>query len=835
MPNPPTGVFGGMLTLVSVADGDGDSYSIGTNQDKIYKFYTQKDSDPLFSPGSLTYNLYDVARATTWPLDDYTSEISLIGQDSRVDEVWALLGRLWGYPLEVVQEPVKIKLLDAVQVKDTDAKTITFNFAELFGYDVEAEDLENDPADIALFDVLKDLVTTKNCYILIETFQSVELLASKVVPIEFGVSDDMAKFAVTANSIEAAISNTGMIFDVNGLTIKNGGFKIIEDYTPQGSSTPIRKTIFYYDELSHELHVEGSGTFTGTINATDGTFSGKVDTNDFNANGGTIGGFKIDANGLYSKESESTDNASIRLLSNGIIDADRINLGTGAHINRYLQLGDNAFIWNPEDQDANGKVLEIKNNNTSVVSLTDTGVLNIGQISLRGQTSEIWGNSFSITPELATFTNISASGKISTVVFEKGHIQSVGGLMMFKPAYKIESYSSSVLTLDEEYQGELGSYVYIINKNGGNIGAFQVTAINDNNKKEVTLGDFNYGDTIITLIDIGVMDAQNNKYPLIVGVNSSETSSTFLRPKGITISEFRADGTNPNPKVFLGDLDNSGINFSDTGVTKNRGYGLYSENVYLTGSLTTRVGNDGFAGINTLDGATATQIPGDSSSIVFWAGSSSVQASDIQTAPFQVTKNGSIYASQGIFSGALITNSSISGADIYAARIHGTGDPNQDGYGLAFYDTTDGIVFFEGETGGLSTPTEVFSIGNSGLRKGNDYFIGIDNSGINFRGNDYHTVHNNSNTENPQGYIRMYESFIAGARTSGENVEIIDTKVTFKQQEINFSVSNTQSMSIMQNKVEVKATETQMDNTVLFADKLKYKKVANGYNLFVLS
>ena len=42
-------------------------------------------------------------------------------------------------------------------------------------------------------------------------------------------------------------------------------------------------------------------------------------------------------------------------------------------------------------------------------------------------------------------------------------------------------------------------------------------------------------------------------------------------------------------------------------------------------------------------------------------------------------------------------------------------------------------------------------------------------------------------------------------------------------------------MSITQSKVEVKATETQMDNTVLFADKLKYRKVANGYNLFVLS
>ena len=417
---------------------------------------------------------------------------------------------------------------------------------------------------------------------------------------------------------------------------------------------------------------------------------------------------------------------------------------------------------------------------------------------------------------------------------------------MFKPSYKIESYTATTLTLDQNFQGSVGNYVYIISDNGTAIpGLIQITAINDN---IVTLStSIGYDGTLVSLIDIGLED------DLIIGVNSSNTSSSFLKPRGITISEFNLSqqsgsstkyiDENINPKVFLGDLDTSNIDFSDTGISsKTRGFGLYSENVYLTGSLTTKVNsssaNTTFAGVNTLDGASATVFVEhgyeieDNSAIVFWAGSTGVSTREIQEAPFQVTERGSIYASQGIFTGAIITDSYIRGADLYAARIHGTGRQEGTDYGLAFYDTSEGIVFFEG------TPTnasEVFSIGNAGLRRGNDYFVGITNSGIDFNGNNFNG--NNYYTDkNQNSYIHLYQNSVIGAHINNEDSEVLDAKITFNQQGINFGIkNNSQNMSMTQNLIKMSTESVQMDNTILFGESLKYEKVSNGYNLFVLS
>ena len=468
------------------------------------------------------------------------------------------------------------------------------------------------------------------------------------------------------------------------------------------------------------------------------------------------------------------------------------------------------IVWAPDNPTQLCSVSE----DNSVITLKDTGLFNVGRITLDGPNSRIYGDSFSITPELASFSNIAASGKISTVVFEQGHTQSVGGIMMFKPSYKIESYADNAVTLDQNFGGAVGDYIYIVKEDGTTISGITVSAINN---KVVTLSNSVSGN-LISLIDIGKAD------DLIIGVNSSDASSSFLRPRGITISEFKTDGTSPNPKVFLGDLDSSGIDFSDTGAQKDRGFGLYSENVYLTGSLTTKVNNNSFAGVNTLDGANAIKLPDDDSKIVFWAGSEGVATSQIQNAPFQVTENGSIYASQGVFTGAILTDTYISGADIYAARIHGTGPQ---GNGLSFYDTANGIVFFRGEQN--NNPTEVFSLGTNGLKKSNDYFIEVGNT-IDFKGNNYRTK-----VTQGSPYVRIYDNYITGARVDSESVETVDTKVTFNQQEIKFSVGSSENMSIAQSLIKMSSNEVQMDNTVLFGENLKYKKVSGGYDLYVLS
>jgi hypothetical protein len=61
-----------------------------------------------------------------------------------------------------------------------------------------------------------------------------------------------------------------------------------------------------------------------------------------------------------------------------------------------------------------------------------------------------------------------------------------------------------------------------------------------------------------------------------------------------------------------------------TGDNNITGIGLYADNVFLNGSLTTKVDSESFAGVNTIGEATATVFGSDDTSrIVFWAGSTS--------------------------------------------------------------------------------------------------------------------------------------------------------------------------------------------------------------------
>ena len=743
-----------------------------------------------------------------------TDDIRVMNQDIELIKIGALdnnhtvfgirIADLTGAPVMETDNSGKLWLRKRLDVSSTNGTDYNIGI----GYLDEYKEVE-DPEDPEVTYEVHEVINANDKFIV---YEDGSMIATS------GTIGDMT--IDTANAIQAAIDNAKLVFDENGLTILNGALTIYDE-----NEYPV----FYYDQNTHQLHVEGTGEFTGKITATSGSFEGDVTASTLVANEGYIGGFRIQADGLYSQDD------LVKLLSGGRIDAEYINLGAGAHINTYLKLGDNAYIWNP-DENANNNFIEVTHEGASVITLNDSGVMRIGQLTFNGQTSTISGDSFSITPALASFNNISASGKISTVVFEQGHTQSVGGSMMFRPSYKIEMFNGNELILGDIFQGLVGDYVYIITDNGTTIpGLIQITAIDEN---VVTLSTtINYNGGLISLIDIGA------EGDLIVGINSSNSQNSFLKPRGITISEFNLAGTSPkyideniNPKVFLGDLDTSGIDFSDTGVSKNRGFGLYSENVYLTGSLTTKVNNSStnptFAGVNTLDGTAATVFgDGDESKIVFWAGSAGVSSQQIQQAPFQVTEQGSIYASQGIFTGAVITQSYIRGTDIYGARIHGTGT-EQDGYGLAFYDTSKGIVFFRGEQGDISpAPSEVFSLGTDGLKKGNNYFIEI-GSEVEFKGNDYRAI---ENSLNPQGYIHIYENFITGSHTNSENTEILDTKITLGQNEIGFDVKNTQNMKITQNLIKMSAENTQIDNTVLFGEQLKYEKVNNGYNLFVLS
>lgn len=238
------------------------------------------------------------------------------------------------------------------------------------------------------------------------------------------------------------------------------------------------------------------------------------------------------------------------------------------------------------------------------------------------------------------------------------------------------------------------------------------------------------------------LDYTNN---LIIGVNATEHINKMLYPEGFTFIKFDGlkDNINPTyantPILFLGNLD--GLN--DENIT---GYGLYGENVFLTGSLTTRYNSEEtfkYAGVNTLSGAVATifeegnYFPGETlpenDKIIFWAGSDSTAAEDVQASPFQVTENGYFYASHGVFEGSIFVRATIEASELRTASIYGTGDAPA----LKIYNTSIeklGIHFYE-HNGELDYETLRLTSAGFSNDQGTSYFINIDGNRVNFNGN----------------------------------------------------------------------------------------------------
>ena len=810
---------------------DGILYDIQTNHEKIYKFFSSSDST-TFSPESISFKAYKTENGKNslmHPNSDYDTDIALAGygDNDNFSHLWYFLNKLTGQ-----NNQQKKNLLEVARNIQND--TVSFNFYSLFDYFVSEElDENNKTEDVADFKKFINLLKTENGCFIYKIFKhdsyeewptETKLLAIKPIQFEFGTSEDMAKFAVTATSINAAVENAKLEFNADGLIIKNGGLSIIGADGIDGKPT----TLMEYNSISNTLNIIGNGTFSGTIYADAGYFRGNVTATTLTADTGNIGGFTIESGYLCS----SDDNKSIKLSgADGKIDAENINLGTGAHINKYIQLGI-ARLWNPEDADAKGKLLE-----AGAIKLSQTGNLQLGNIVLDGESSRIFGTSFSITPDQATFNNVNVSGKISTVVFEQNHVQAVGGSMIFKPSYEIKNYNKNddgtinTLTLDKPFSGKEGNYIYLIKEDGSIIKELiSVDQIIKNSNGIIINPPIKVTQKIVSLVDIGTEDS------LVIGINSNDDGTGLLKPRGFTITEFNSNNfktdNSQNPKVFLGDLNKSGIKIADDQGLE--GFGLYSENVYLTGSLTTQINNEDsestYAGINTLNGATTT----NGSKIVFWAGATGM--SSIADAPFQVTDTGSLYASQGIFEGAIISKSEIRGADIYAARIHGQLDGAANS--LTFYDASKGIVFKKGDWDGIGvdSSTEVFSIGEKGLQRGKDnYFIHINEKGnVKFIGDEIQA--SEYFTDKTKSYfLHLKDNKIYSSKMEENGQEQFYANIVLGSEEISFGLGeNIKELIIDSDEIQLKKETVKMDKTVLFGEQLKYEQVSNGYNLYVL-
>lgn len=334
---------------------------------------------------------------------------------------------------------------------------------------------------------------------------------------------------------------------------------------------------------------------------------------------------------------------------------------------------------------------------------------------------------------------------------------------------------------------------------------------------------------------------------VLIGISSIEPNSMnsiatdcHLFRSGLTVTApiISSEGKVSYPKIpnlFLGDL---------TAIGKS-GYGLYGDNVYLNGTLTTQVPSEGlptYAGVNTLSGVQKDD--NDTQKIVFWAGSSSDKAEAIREAPFQVTDKGNLYAKAGtftdsVFTDSTITGSQIYGADIYTASIHGWNkDQNQSG-GLSIYNTSQGIIF-KTEKDINGEEKVLFQINGNKFSTPNKDFISISENNIAFSGNEYQIL-----TSKEEKFSLADKKLEFLGKDDTNNWSLLYSGIYFSQTDILNKINGESKLLISNEKISsYEAFEAKKD--VFFGRTMEYWAVKEkitengneiekeiGYNLYI--
>lgn len=514
----------------------------------------------------------------------------------------------------------------------------------------------------------------------------------------------------------------------------------------KGESTKFPSDIEIYEVVRKTIFsgtLEGAnGSFSGELKGATGIFSGELQgatgvfTGSITAQSGTIGGFEI-ANDKLSSIKKGDDEKPYIVLdgTNGKITAENIELGNGAEVRDQISFkgtdGTVAYLQNPTLYD--GVVLSAKD-----VKLRTSGILEFGDIKIFGDKTNptIKSSLWTIDKDKAVFNNVIAQGgTIENVVFKNSTIQGAGGIMFFKPSYS-GTYDGETFLIEEKKEVAVGDHVVVNGQEGDVIATEEVVA-----GTKITISGVNFEKdktvSIIKLYNNSLVDGKINLTDnLLIGVNSlraeesqgevvGKNEDCHLFRGGLTVTlptvvtktfdtgETQTIVEYPNkPNLFIGDLHP---------ITGKPGYGLYGDNVYLNGTLTTKVKSDNsptYAGVNTIDGYNVDENlfkdKDNSQKIVFWAGAIGEDKLSVQQAPFQVTDKGNLYAKAGTFTDSVFSNSKIEGskiygADIYTASIHGWTGTSEDGdsSALNIYNTSKGIIFKEEKNYRLTTDTKI--------------------------------------------------------------------------------------------------------------------------------
>lgn len=825
----------GSITLASISDGaDGSTYSVSSSEGKILKFYNLSSGNISFSPETIGFwveeRLSDKSTRLV-PGTDYDTDIEILGS-SKFKHLWSFLKSL-----KVTQGSEKIELLDLIRQIDVVTNTVYFNIFKLIDENLDIdfsakEDLESDFAE------LTSLISSENIYFVFKAFsigspdknspEDKRLIIKLPVSCEFGTTIDMASFALTSSAIQAAVGNSRMKFDVDGLHILNGGFDISNDNVigTDENGNIIYEKLLSYDNDAKSLYIKGNGTFTGTIKATAGEFRGDVTALNLKTDKGTIGGWNITEKGLTSFANEGAK-PEIQLLSTGKIIAQNIELGQNVTLNGKIAIGNNVFIQSGNDIILQAGKTELYENGRMV--LGDEG----NQIILDAKSSSIFcdNDTWKITPTWAEFRNVSVSGKIVSTVFEANKVQAVGGSMIFKPSFQVTDQKApngvTELILDaaeEDFSKDVanpgiiseGYYIGVLQE-GVLLDYLQIQSVDKDNKKIIL------GKKLSEDVDAVLILGQNNS--CVIGVDSGDSDIGILaKRRGISVSNVNFDTLSSTVQAYLGDLE--GL---DGGNAK--GTGLYAENVYLKGSLVSNAEDRKKAGINTLNKANFSQDiyssdTKDNSHIIFWAGADSLESNDIQNAPFQVSENGTLYAQKGIFKGSIITEADIYGSKIYAAKLYGWDGKSvvdKANAALSIYDAYYGINFYKTED---TKEINILSIGSNGFSVG--------------EGDNRKTFTSINFNSNIPSVSFTAKEFITenGTKLEGGSLVLDQSKINLQNNSILLTTSSANNgLFIEQGTTTIQSSQLIINNKMYLGNKkkLEYRELDNGYyDLYII-
>ena len=306
-------------------------------------------------------------------------------------------------------------------------------------------------------------------------------------------------------------------------------------------------------------------------------------------------------------------------------------------------------------------------------------------------------------------------------------------------------------------------------------------------------------------------------------IDNNNMIDSYDSPNSLTISSFYMENDKPTPiytkHLILGKLDESGVDV----LQGAKGFGLYSDNVFLNGSLTTKLFEQGYAGINSFSNVSfnKTELGADTSPIVFWGGAETLE--DIDEAPFQVSAAGSLYTRKAIIEESIVSGASIYGSDFYGASIRGWDGSKQSA--LKIFDTSEGVQFC---TGSGDEEQVVFTINTEGFSANQQSFIQLNNNFATFTGS-YKT-----RPGSPGISTTLEENTILFNRDSQNlgSIQLSTSTSNLNRTELNFLIEDSNSMSIQ-------ADQIKMNQAVVLAEslwhgsKMEVKIINDGCDIYV--